>query len=270
MLHQIRALRLTRRLRIAAAALAVLLLTVGLYGLHSARQSHASGSADIALTLTPMPNVGVTSGSIISYQLRVRNLSSSSADRVLVHLPYDPTQLRVLDAAFTDPADWVTGVQGDYMMLMFGKVGGHSERTATVRMYVLDGLPVDTVINMWAGYGWDDDNGGGEGYSANAAPVVVEATDISSGAVWMSVDPAAGQTGTLFSFFSDRFAPGEQVTASLNAPYGPQPLNISATADDQGRVWLVFDSAGFPPGEYELVARSERTLLVASAPFTIE
>ncbi len=268
MLHSIRSINRARSLRLAGLLL-VLALVPLLYGLHAARHSLAGGSADIAVTLTPMPNVSVTPGSILSYQLQVRNLNGSKADRVLVHMPYAPWQLRVLDASFTGAEDWVTGVQSDYLMLMFGEVSGHSSRTATIRMYVADDLPAGTVISMWAGYGWDDGNGGGEGYSANAAPVVVDAEPINSGAAWMSVDPPSGPPGTIYAFFSDRFAPGERVSASLNAPYGTQPL-YESTADDLGRIWLTFSSAGWQGGVYEMVVRGERSGQIAVASFTIE
>ncbi len=255
--------------RLAGLAL-VLMLVPLLYGLHAAHTSRADGSADISITLTPDPNVSVTPGSILAYQLRVRNFSSSDAARVLVHMPYDPHQLTVLDAQFTGTEDWVTGVQGDYLTMSFEDVDGNSTRTATIRMLVAEQLPAGSVIYMWAGYGWDDDNGGGEGYSANAAPVVVAEQPVNSGAAWLSVDPQVGPPGTIYSFFSDRFAPGERFSTTLNTPQGTQPLDLQGHADDLGRAWIVFDSTGLVPGSYELVVRSERTEQIAVASFFVE
>jgi hypothetical protein len=137
-------------------------------------------------------------------------------------------------------------------------------------MRVAEHLPQGTVINMWAGYGWDDGGGGGSDRSANAAPLVVTASDVSSGATWMQVEPTQGQVGTVYGFFSNRFAPGERVFFWLETPYGTEALNVERYADAQGRVWFEFDSSGFPPGSYELVMRSERTEQIAVAPFSIQ
>lgn len=268
--NRMSALQAHRRLYFAVLGIITLMVGALLYSFDAAHQSLAGGRADIAIILTPVPNVGVTPGSILTYQVQVRNFNSSSADRVLVHMPYNPAQLQVLDANFTDSEDWITGVQGDYLTMSFGKVAGHSSRTATIRMLVAQNLPVGTVINMWAGYGWDDGNGGGQGQSANAAPVVVEADNINSGALWMSVEPPIGPPGTLYGFFTNRFVPGERLHVSLNAPYGNQPVNMDRDADEMGQAWFVFDSTGYPPGAYQLAVRGERSGQLAVADFIVE
>jgi hypothetical protein len=147
----------------AAGGVLVLLLLVGLYGLDAARRGQAASAADVAITINPIPNVGVTPGSILSYQVRAKNFGGGDAERVLVHMPYDPYKLRVLDASFESSEDCVTGVGTDYMTLMFGKLASNHSRTATIRVYVAEHLPVGTVINMWAGYGWDGAKGGSQG-----------------------------------------------------------------------------------------------------------
>jgi hypothetical protein len=254
----------------AGGLVLVVVLLAGLYSLETARRSAAGGRADIAVTIIPTPNVGVQAGSIVSYQVRVKNFNDSTASRVLVHMPYDPQQLEVLDAAFTGTEDWVNAVGRDFVGITFGDVGGRQTRTATVRMRVAEHLPQGTVINMWAGYGWDDGGGGDSDRSANAAPLVVTDTDVSSGATWMQVEPAQGQAGTVYGFFSNRFAPGERVLFWLETPYGTEALNAERYADAQGRVWFEFDSSGFPAGSYELVMRSQRTEQIAVAPFSIQ
>jgi hypothetical protein len=253
----------------AASIGCVLLLALSLYSLGAARQSLAGG-ADIAVTLNPNPNVLVAPGSIISYQVRVKNFGGSNASRVLVHMPYDPLKLQVLDASFTNDLDWVSAVESNYLMIVFGDVGGHQTRTATIRMYVAEHLPEGTVIDMWAGYGWDDNDGGGADRSANPAPVVVGVQDVDSGAVWLGVDPVAGPTGTIYSFFTNRFAPNERLYAWVETPYGTRSLQMETTTNDQGEAWFVFDSTGYAPGAYEFIVRSERTELIAVAPFTIQ
>jgi hypothetical protein len=263
--------RLPRRtwLRLGGISL-VMLLACGLYGLHSARQSFAS-QADVVVTLLPEPNVTVEAGSIVSYYVQVKNIGDGNAERVLLEMPYDPAKLTVLDATFERSSDWVTAVRGDYLTMSFGHLPSNSSRTAVIRMQVLPGLPQGTVIDMWAGYGWDGSEGGGTGRSANAAPLVVQNQAVSSAAVWMEVYPQVGQAGTLYGFFSDRFAPGERLLVSLTTPYGTQRLEaLDTRADEIGRAWIEFASTGYPPGVYELVARGERTNLVAATHFTIE
>lgn len=247
----------------------IVLLTLGLYGAH-AQQSAAGGRADVVLALRVVPDVGVTPGSIVTYELRATNLNGSEADRVLVQMPYDPAQLRVLDAQFQSDQDWVTAVQGNYLTLQFGTLNGNSSRTATIRMQVNETLPLGTVINMWAGYGWDDGGGGGADRSANAAPVVVEPVAISSGTLWMAVDPPVGVAGTAYGFFTNRFIPGERLRVALHSPYGVQPLPLDTNADNMGQAWFEFNSTGYPPGNYTLVVDGTLSGQTAAADFSIE
>lgn len=253
---------------LAAAALALLLACL-LYGRDAAQQLRAESGADIAITLTAAPNVGVTAGSIINYHLHVKNFGDADADRVFIHMPYNPQHLRVLDANFEQPEDWVTAVAFDYLTLTFGELAADDDRTAVVRMYVAETLPQGTVIDMWAGFGWDDADGGAQGKSANAAPVVVEPAAINSGALWMAVEPTTGPAGTVYGFFTNRFAPGERLRTWLIAPYGTQRIDLDTTVDEEGRAWFELASAGLPPGDYQLFVRGERTDLVAAAPFRI-
>lgn len=246
------------------------LLVVGLYGLDAARQGEAANASDIGVTLTATPNVNVTAGSIVTYQVIVQNFGRGEASRALIHMPYDIQQLRVLDANFESSEDWMSAVGDDYLYLIFGAVDAGERRTATIRMQVSETLAPGTVINMWAGYGWDGANGGGTGRSANAVPVVVSEVEVNSQWAWMIVDPAAAPAGTTYGFFSDRFAPGERLHTWLNTPAGLQKIDLDKNADELGRVWFEVQSAGFEPGLYHLIVTGERTGLTAGASFMIQ
>ncbi|NJK80468.1 MAG: hypothetical protein HC893_09860 [Chloroflexaceae bacterium] len=253
------------------SAVVVIVLAGLLFGLHTAQQSRAASAADVAVTLLPNPNIGVQPGSIVEYTIRVQNFGRGRADRVLINMPFQPQQVRVLDARFEGQRDWVSALGSDYISIFFeGLDGFNTARTATVRMLVRPDVPVGSVINMWAGYGWDGANGGGEGFSANAAPLVVLNENSSGPFAWMAVGPEAGIAGTVFTFYTNRLLPNEKAVIMMNTPFGVQEVARDVRVNELGELRYEFVSVGYPPGTYTLSMRGERSGITAAITFTVQ
>ncbi len=230
-----------------------------------------AGGADVALVLLPAPNVSVVPGGIITYEIKLQNFGPNGARRVLVEMPYDPQLMQVLDVQFEHKKDVVGSTGPDRVRLTFDGVQGTGiVRKAYLRMQVLPDVPIGTVINMWAGYGWDSAGGGSRaGLSSNAAPVVVLEQDMSSEWVWMAVDPAQAPAGTLFQFYTNRLLPGERTVVELIAPYGTRRFEQKATVNDRGEFWFKVKSHNLPPGPFTLSIRGERSNLTAAVNFEV-
>lgn len=232
--------------------------------------AQARGPADVAVVLLPAPNVFVTPDGIITYEIKVQNFGRGGAYRVIVEMPYDPQVVRVLDTTFESPDDWVGSVGPDRVRLFFEEVQGSGTiRQAFVRMQVLPDVPHGTVINAWAGYGWDGANGGGAGYSSNAAPVVVLGEELALPYVWLAVDPPAAPVGTQFNFYTNRLLPYEATAITLVSPWWSREIKDRSTVNAQGEYWFEIGGDDLVPATYTLHIRGTRSNIVATVSFTI-
>lgn len=228
--------------------------------------------ADVAVTLWAIPTIRVARGTILAYKLRVENHGSATMTYARVHLPYPQSQLTLVDSLFETDKDYVEAV-GDTISVYFGSIGKDAARFAVLYMYVAADLPDDTIINMWAGFDWEDLHGNyGINRRSNAAPVLVGSENATSDYVWMAADPLQGRVGTPFYFFSDRFIPGERVLTWLQRADGvryPEGEGLSGRADGDGRIYVHLDSSALLPGTYQVVLHGKRSRLEAVATITI-
>lgn len=252
----------------------LLLFVLGLSGLGAARPVRAAEDADhpadVMVSVWPQPNILVTPGTTIDYEIRARNYGSEEASRVRVRLEYDPNQLAVVTTSFEDGKDWVRSLGSADLEVQFGAIDEEAGRAATVVMRVNEAVPYETVINVWASFYWTDTEGNTEIRPSNATPIVVAAGNQSSPWVWMAVEPRQGPAGTSFGFFSDRFVPNEDIATWMNTPGGVQALPLRKEADDHGRIWLDFSSSGLAPGTYQMVASGTQSKITAVETFVVE
>lgn len=230
----------------------------------------AGRPADVVLVLLPVPNVSVTPGGIITYEIKLQNGGRGEARRVLVEMPYDPQLVEVVDARFEQLGDGVGSAGPDRVRMSFERLQGNgSVRKAYLRMRVRPDVLIGTVINMWAGYGWDGANGGKAGMSSNAAPVLVLNEDLAYPTVWMAVDPAQAPAGTLFQFYTNRLLPGERTVVELIAPYGTSRFDQREVVNARGEFWFKVRSDRLPPGSYTLTVFGLRSNLTAAVNFEV-
>lgn len=225
--------------------------------------------ARVAVTLRAEPGIQVARGAILTYKLRVKNDGDVDVADVLIYMPYDPGTITLIGTEFAQPADWVTAIAPDHLMIKFGQLKVEQQRTAQLQMRVAASLPDNTVINMWAGYSWSGDVGASAAKSSNAAPVLVGPTNETSSWVWMTVTPTQGPGGTTYTFFSDRFLPGEQIFTWLNSSDGAIGTDFSTEADENGRVQFDYANAALTPGSYQMVLLGKRSELTAVTNFVV-
>jgi hypothetical protein len=203
----------------------------------------------------------------LEYEIRAKNYGKGSARVSRVTLPFDKSQLTVVDAR-TGSGNWVSESTDDHVTVNFNDVAPGELRKATVIFRVNRGLANNAVINMRATTSWDDERTGGS-WRSNWAPVLVGQANNSAQWAWLTVEPLGGNPGTTHRFFSDRFIPGEGVVTWLNTPHGPRALDLRSVADTFGRVTLDFRSTGLTRGTYSLVLYGARSNLTAIATFYV-
>lgn len=233
--------------------------------------TRASG-ADVAVTIWPAPSIRVARRGTLAYEIRLANYGNGEAASIRVNLPYNQNQFTLVNARFkSGSGDWVSSTKNNQITITFGRLKKGERRTGTIYLQVKDNLPNDTVISMRAKFDWSDGRSGGKG-SSNWAPVLVGSSNDTSANqwVWLSVDPVRGRVGTTHRFFTDRFIPNEGIITWLNTPNGVKPLDLRATADSDGRVWLNFSSSGRTPGTYQLVVYGARSNLTAVGTFIVQ
>jgi hypothetical protein len=263
------------RIKYFGALLVVFALLVTSTGWFSAQPALADDDdeAEVAVTLWAIPSIKVARGVTLAYKLRIENYGDATMAYARINFPYDRSKLTLVDTLFQSDNDFVESI-GDTIQVYIGEVGKESSRFAVLYMRVADYLPNSTVINMWAGYDWEDTEGNyALDQQTNAAPVIVWDHNETSDYVWMTVDHFQAPVGTTFHFFSDRFLPGEKVQSWLKSP-GEQPAQrlgeaYTGDADPNGRIHVHLSTHGRAPGSYELILRGERSDLEAVQPFTI-
>jgi hypothetical protein len=225
--------------------------------------------ADVTVTVWPAPSIRVARGGVLSYEIRLYNDGQGSASGVRVTLPFDPAQLTPIGSDLDRGAgDWVSEVRSNAVVVSFGKLGDKQQRVGYVYFRVGTLLADNTVLSVRPAYEWSDARGTPE-RSGNWAPVLVGAGNDGGAYVWMIGQPVSGLPGELRTFYSNRFAPDEVVTTWLNTPGGVVALDIRATADGMGQVWLDYRPSRLAPGSYQIVAYGNKSRLVGVMTFVV-
>jgi hypothetical protein len=235
-----------------------------------AQPGQAAARADVAVTLWPTPSLQVPPGSVLSYEMRLKNYGEGEASRVEVTLPYDPHVLSLIDASFEDERDWVSEVTRSDVEVTFLEMEANDERTAHLFFRVADTVPFGTVIPMWAGFAWENEREDEEGKLSNAAPVLVDEAAKDSPDIVLMVEPERGPRGTVFTFYSDRYGPGEELSGWLNTTTLPKELSLELESDPHGHIWFSLSSHDLPPGPYSLVLHGRRSDLNGVGAFIVE
>lgn len=246
------------------------LLLIGLYNLPIARSSKAANDATIVVALQSEPSLQVVPGQHISYTIRVRNTGDGTAELVEVTLPYDHSALDIQDAFFARDDGWVSEISQETIEVSFVDVDKDEDHTVTLLFLVSNQVAEHTVIPMWAGVVWENEDGDEEQGLSNAAPVVIGSTTRTSPHIVVMVEPERGPQGTVFRFASDRFVPNEPMDAWLNTTTLPTDLDLDLRSDGQGRVEVLFASETLPPGPYSLVLYGVDSELTGVGAFIVD
>lgn len=236
-------------------------------------------SADVAVTVRARPSILVRPGDVITYTFTLRNTGDAQANETKVTMPFDPAQVTPISTVLSSRSgDWLSELRSDRYTVTFGPLGKGAERSGVV-VRVNAGLPVrpadPVVIDARARYTWRD--GGGGERRTNWAPVVVGAGSTHGDFVWVRVTPDRAPAGATHVFFSNRFLPGERVSAWVNVHRGAggvRALNLVGTANALGEVELRLRSTDpnpdLPVGTHQIVLAGQRSGLQGVADFTVQ
>ena len=227
-------------------------------------------SANVTAVVWPSPSIRVARDGTLAYEIRLYNDGEGSARSTRVTMPYDRTMLTPIGSRLDQGAgDWVSELRPDAVVVTFGELGAKKMRTGWVYFRVASYLADNTVLSMRPTFQWSDARGT-TSRTSNWAPVLVGGGNDNADWVWVTADRLSGPAGTTFTFFSDRFIPGEGVHLWLNTPTGVAPLDRREIADLFGRVWVDFSSAGLAPGSYQIVLYGARSQLTGVQTFIVQ
>lgn len=233
-------------------------------------------AADMAVTIWPKPSIWVARGAILEYEFRLTNYGRGTARETVVVFPINRAQVYGFYTSLDSRAgDWVRSVDQNSITVVFGPLNGGARRSGKLFMRVNENLPLPSptqapvLIDTRASYTFRDDARGG-GQRTNWAPVLVGGGPVDVPYIWVRRTPESGPVGTRFAFFTNRFLPGEEVTTWLNAPWGVQSLSLRGTANSEGSIELVLNSAGLPRGTYQIVLYGQRSGLTGVASFVVQ
>ncbi|MCS6841326.1 MAG: hypothetical protein NZ699_08815 [Roseiflexus sp.] len=226
--------------------------------------------ADVTAVIWPEPSIRVGRGMTLTYEIRVYNDGTGDARSTTVVVPYNRNHILPIASRFDRGAgDWVSELTPTQLTVTFGRLGGSKMRSGFIDFRVNTSLATNTVIETRSTFRWSDEDRGGSGRS-NWAPVLVGGGNDTTPFVWLIVEPVRGATSATRTFFSDRFVPGENVVTWLNTPRGVRPLDVAATADPSGRVWLTYRPSDLTQGTYQIVAHGTRSRLTGVASFVVQ
>jgi hypothetical protein len=233
--------------------------------------SAAEHVADVAVTHRSSPNLQVAPNDIVVDTIKVANHGLGDASEVIVSMPFDPTQVEILDASFSRPTAWVSQLRTDSLEIRTGPLGSESDTiTATVRLRIRPKVAPGTALPLQLGYRWlnAEVHGGGDGNS-NRLPLTAGQTTIDAPWYPLAITPGSAPPGTSLHLSSASFAPGEPVALWYNGPQGATEVG-RRSADANGALEVVFDSAGLASGSYSMVAYGLWSEITAVGVFQIE
>jgi hypothetical protein len=201
-------------------------------------------------------------GSIVNYTLDAHNWGDGAASEVAISFPFDPAVLQILDASFDSDSAWVSELGDAGLVIKTGRLASGASTRATLRFLVRRSAASGLDFSARAGFSWWDSAGQRDARSNR--PTIRTAASSTSG--WYALSVAAD--GATRSFGSGVFVPYEPVSLWYNTPSGDAVAVGRAWADDDGAIWTSLDTAGWPAGDYSLVAYGVWSKLTAVGAFS--
>lgn len=238
-------------------------------------------AADVAVTVRANPSIFVRPGDLITYRFTLHNYGNGTASETKVYAPVNRQQITPISTSLDSKAgDWLSENSQERFVVTFGPLAKGATRSGTVTVRVASGLPIrpsDPVrIDMRARYTWRDGNDGGD-RRTNWAPVLVGSGPVHADFVWVRVTPDRAPAGTTHVFYSNRFLPGETVSAWVNVSRGAggvRALNVRGTANSLGEIELRVRSTDtdpdLPRGTHQIVLAGQRSGLQGVVDFIVQ
>lgn len=238
-------------------------------------------SANVAVTIRARPGILVRPGDLIVYTFTLRNTGDTRARETKVTVPFNQQHVQPISTSLSSSAgDWLSSLSSNSYTITFGSLAAGAQRSGQVTVRTNGRLAISTsnpvVIDARASYTWRDGADGGAGRT-NWAPVVVASGSVHGDLVWVQVTPARAPLGATHTFFSNRFLPGERVSAWVNVHRGAggvRALAITGVANSRGEVSLrvrsTDTSPDLPRGTHQIVLAGNRSGLQGVVDFVVE
>jgi hypothetical protein len=228
--------------------------------------------ADVWVVNRPNPNHGTPAGSVITTQIVTKNIGEGLAKDVRITVPFDPNELRLLDANFSSKAAWVSSVVTNSLTINTGGVAARGGViTSTLRFQVLENLGPDVALGERLSFTWFDAGRGGSG--KGNMPILTTGGSVDHRPTYsLNVSPAnTGAAGTRFTFASNIFASNEPVGVWYNMPDGTSVRSVGTfRANADGSLSVNFNAPStLAPGNYSMVFYGLWTEFSAVGNFTI-
>ena len=229
-------------------------------------------AAEVWVVNRPLPNHGTPAGSIVTTQVVTKNVGNGSAKDVRITVPFDPNEVRLLDASFSSKSAWVSSVGTNSLTINTGLVAARGGViTSTLRFQVLENLGPDVALGERLSFTWFDDVRGGSG--KGNLPILATASSVDNRSTYtLNVGPAhTGTAGARFTFASNIFASNEPIAAWYNMPDGTSVRSVGTfRANADGSLSVNFSvPSTLAPGVYSMVLYGMWTEFSAVGSFTI-
>jgi hypothetical protein len=216
--------------------------------------------AFVTVSQRATPNTSVQAGEVVVYELVTTNRGHGSASNVQISLPFDASEVKILDASFSRPTAWVSSLGANKLQVDTGGLGsGGDVITATIRLQVLEALPLGTALGERSSFRWSDKAQGGTG-SSNTPQVVVG--EVSANNATYALDVEQTEQSVIIS--SSAFIPKEPVALWYDTPEGKSISLGLVVADNNGSIKSTLSSEQFSSGLYQLVAYGQWSAITAS------
>lgn len=223
--------------------------------------------AELWIAARPTPNYGATPGSLLSFEVQVANIGPGMAKDAEVVWPFNPEQVTVVDAVFSNSTAWVSELNEDSLVFRTGPIGStNGVITGTIRLRVLDTVAVGSVISSQLQLNFSDRARGGDALSNTYYISVGEAVDNRE---TYSLEAGVNDNG-LPIFGSMLFVPQEPVAFWFNTPAGEAVESGRFNAEDDGTLVASFDPGDLPAGTYTMVAYGTWSSFTHVATFVVE
>jgi hypothetical protein len=225
--------------------------------------------AFVTVVQRPNPNLLAARGSLVTYTIVATNRDRGIAKNATITMPFNPAEVAVVDAKFSTPSAWVSSLGNNSLEMQTGELRSQSIVTATIRLRVLDEVPVGTSLGERLSYFWSDSQGSGSGTS-NITVVGADTTSNHTQYYQIFVSPEAGPAGSTHTFATGVFAPNEPVALWYYGADGvTRPLE-GMLADANGGMIMKYTTQGLTPGRYTMVAYGNWTGFTATGIFDVK
>ncbi|HEX2909204.1 MAG TPA: hypothetical protein VH186_00245 [Chloroflexia bacterium] len=212
------------------------------------------------LTLTPDRTASPSPDTVITLNLKLKNLGPGKAGFLALEIPFDP-RLTLGHAVMDYPGLWVSQVDGTTIKIGLETLPSGDSATGSLVFRPNPANPPQngTEISFRFKVSYADQAGVQSRTSNKVTLSFGESSRDATGGKVRQLPPRKAKVGDKKVIWSDHFLPGERVSLWYTAPDGANVSLPYAWADDNGKMETIFDTTGLKPGVYSFVGQGNRS-----------